>query len=116
LPAAHVSAATIERQRAQRRENSPVGLANSLLGMGTGQQAPLWSRLTQLTLPTTLIVGERDTRYTQIAARMLPLLKAGDLAVVPAAGHTVHLDQPLRFVDCVKAGIDKKLTHPATRC
>jgi pimeloyl-ACP methyl ester carboxylesterase len=84
--------------------------------MGTGQQRPVWSSLKELTMPVTLIVGADDPRYTEVAQRMAQRLPAADLAVVAAAGHTVHLDQPERFVEHVKAGIDRKLTHPVTRC
>jgi 2-succinyl-6-hydroxy-2,4-cyclohexadiene-1-carboxylate synthase len=114
--APHVSAETAARQRAQRLENSPTGLAYSLLGMGAGQQSPVWSQLKDLTMPVTLIVGAEDFRYTELAQQMVQLIPMADLAVVAAAGHTVHLDQPERFVEHVKAGIEKKLTHPATRC
>jgi 2-succinyl-6-hydroxy-2,4-cyclohexadiene-1-carboxylate synthase len=116
LPAPHVSAEAHARQHAQRLQNSPTGLANSLRGMGAGQQSPLWLRLRDLAMPVTLIVGALDSRYTELSQRMAQLLLAPDLAVVADAGHTVHLDQPQRFVDCVKAGINRKLTHPATRC
>jgi pimeloyl-ACP methyl ester carboxylesterase len=47
---------------------------------------------------------------------MARLLPAADLAVVDAAGHTVHLDQPDRFVALVKTGLDNKLTPAAKRC
>jgi 2-succinyl-6-hydroxy-2,4-cyclohexadiene-1-carboxylate synthase len=116
LPAAHAAAEARARQHAQRLDNSAIGLANSLLGMGAGRQAPLWSSLKNLRMPVTLIVGAMDSRYIEVAEQMAKLLPAADLSAVAAAGHTVHLDQPERFVDCVKAGIDKKLTHPATRC
>jgi len=104
-PAPHVSAAARTEQHAQRLGNNPLGLANSLRGMGTGQQAPLWSRLPQFEQPVQLIVGELDARYRQIGARMQSLLPQADLAVVPNAGHTVHLDQPSQFVRLVEAAL-----------
>jgi pimeloyl-ACP methyl ester carboxylesterase len=73
--------------------------------MGAGQQEPLWARLPQLTMPVHLIVGELDTRYRQIGARMQALLPQADLTVVPDAGHTVHLDQPAQFVRLVEAAL-----------
>src|SRR5262249_24844664 len=54
------------RQRAHRLQSNPVGLANSLRGMGTGQQTQLWDRLPALMMPTLLIVGDLDTRYCQV--------------------------------------------------
>ena len=115
-PAPHVSAERRAAQRAERLDNEPIGLANSLRGMGAGQQRPLWSSLPQLAMPVTLIVGERDARYLDIAWRMLTALPVARLCVVPQAGHTVHLDQPGRFADLVTTALDNKLTHPATRC
>jgi 2-succinyl-6-hydroxy-2,4-cyclohexadiene-1-carboxylate synthase len=115
-PAPHVSAERRAAQHAQRLDNRPLGLANSLRGMGAGQQFPLWSSLPDLRLPVALIVGERDARYRDIALRMRERLPAATLWTVPDAGHTVHLDQPRRFVDLVTAALDNKLTHPTTRC
>jgi len=100
-PAPHVSAERRAAQHAQRLTNRPLGLANSLRGMGSGQQAPLWSSLRDLRLPVALIVGQRDARYRDIASRMRERLPAATLWSVPDAGHTVHLDQPRRFVDLV---------------
>jgi 2-succinyl-6-hydroxy-2,4-cyclohexadiene-1-carboxylate synthase len=102
-PAPHVSAAARQEHHAQRLRNKPLGLANSLRGMGAGQQTPLWSRLAQVNQPVHLIVGADDVRYREIAERMHAVLPRAELAVVPDAGHTVHVDQPVRFVTLVQA-------------
>jgi pimeloyl-ACP methyl ester carboxylesterase len=94
-------------QHAQRLRNNSVGLANSLRGMGTGQQTPLWSRMPALKQPVLLIVGEHDERYRGIAERMHSLLPCAELAVVAEAGHTVHLDQPARFVSLVQSALSQ---------
>lgn len=112
-PAPHVSAAVRDNQHVQRLRNSSLGLANSLRGMGTGQQTPLWSRLPALKQPVLLIVGERDQRYRQIAERMQSLLPCANLGVVAEAGHTVHLDQPARFVHLVEVALNSiSCDHP----
>jgi pimeloyl-ACP methyl ester carboxylesterase len=100
-PAPHVSAVARANQHAQRVSNNPLGLANSLRGMGTGQQTPLWSRLASVRQPVLLIVGEHDQRYRRIAERMQAALPRAELAVVAEAGHTVHLDQPSHFAQLV---------------
>jgi 2-succinyl-6-hydroxy-2,4-cyclohexadiene-1-carboxylate synthase len=107
LPAAHVPEATRARQHALRLQNSPIGLANSLRGMGAGLQQPLWSRLARLDLPVQLIVGDDDTRYCAIARRMQNLLPRADLTVVAEAGHTVHVDQPPAFVKTVRCALSR---------
>ncbi len=84
-------------QRRQRLCNSAVGLANSLHGMGTGVQASLWGRLVEMQAPTLLIVGALDDKFGAIGAAMAAALPHARLAVVPDAGHTVHLEQPAEF-------------------
>jgi 2-succinyl-6-hydroxy-2,4-cyclohexadiene-1-carboxylate synthase len=106
--APHVTSEERTRQHAQRLLNDLRGLANSLRGMGTGQQTPVWSHLADWQAPTFLIVGERDARYTQIAQCMRSLLPTSELAVVPEAGHTVHVDQPEAFVELVSAALFEK--------
>ena len=115
-PAPHVAADVRAAQHRQRLDNSPVGLANSLRGMGTGQQPPLWANLPQLTLPVRLIVGQLDRRYRHIAERMMNQLPDANLSVVGAAGHTVHADQPAQFAYEVKTALTHKLTYRGARC
>ncbi len=83
--------------REQRLHNKPHGLANSLRGLGTGAQSPLWDRLPELRMPTLLIAGELDPKFTTIARSMAGALPNARLALVPEAGHTVHLEQPEIF-------------------
>jgi 2-succinyl-6-hydroxy-2,4-cyclohexadiene-1-carboxylate synthase len=110
--APHVSDDVRRRQRELRLANDPIGLANSLRGMGAGRQQPLWSRLNDLAhVPVCLVVGERDSRYCAIAQRIQAAVPSASLEVVPGAGHTVHLDQPEQFARLVK-----KLTQASTRC
>jgi len=97
-------------QRRQRLCNSAVGLANSLHGMGTGAQASLWERLGELHMPTLLIAGALDDKFRAIGAAMAAALPHARLAVVPDAGHTVHLEQPAEF-DRLVADFLKALPH-----
>jgi 2-succinyl-6-hydroxy-2,4-cyclohexadiene-1-carboxylate synthase len=106
----HVSEAVREQQHALRLLNTPTGLANSLLGMGAGQQEPLWSRLGELNLPVQLIVGQADARYVAIAERMHHSLPRAELAVLPEAGHTAHLDQPAAFLRILQQTLTNRVT------
>ena len=53
------------------------------------------------------MVGERDPRYWGIAARMHALLPVSELAAVPGAGHTVHVDQPDAFVGLLRSAMTR---------
>ena len=87
--------------RQQRLQNNPLGLANSLRGMGTGQQPSLWDDLPRLALPTLLIAGELDSKYVAIGRQMAAQLPQTQFVNVTDAGHTVHLERPEQFAALV---------------
>ncbi len=87
--------------QAQRLQNSSVGLANSLRGMGVGAQEPCWDRLDAVTAPTLLLAGEHDPRYRALLEGMWDRLPRVGAAVIAEAGHAVHLEQPDGFVNRV---------------
>lgn len=89
-------------QRAQRLQNDPQGLANSLRGMGTGVQPSLWDRLPEITLPTQLIVGEFDSKFIGINQHMTQLMSNATMTTITNAGHTVHLENPKAFIKQVQ--------------
>jgi 2-succinyl-6-hydroxy-2,4-cyclohexadiene-1-carboxylate synthase len=100
---APLSPQQLERLRAGRLRNTVVGLANSLREMGTGVQPSLWEKLPLLKMPTLLIAGALDAKFTTIAQQMHALLPDAQLAILPDAGHTVHLEQPEAFSEAVIA-------------
>ena len=79
---------------ADRLRNTPAGLAAALRGLGTGVMDPLWDRLAELTMPVTLVVGERDEKFRALADRMAAALPDAELVVVPGAGHAPQLERP----------------------
>lgn len=79
---------------ADRLRSTPAGLARALRGLGTGALAPLWARLGELAMPVTLITGERDAKFTELAGRMSAAIAHAEVRIVPGAGHAVHLERP----------------------
>jgi 2-succinyl-6-hydroxy-2,4-cyclohexadiene-1-carboxylate synthase len=88
-------------QHGIRTANQAAGLARSLRGMGQGRQPSLWHALTNLDMPVLLIVGALDRKYVAIAEEMHAKVRDSTLSVIPHAGHTVHLEQPIVFAVCV---------------
>jgi 2-succinyl-6-hydroxy-2,4-cyclohexadiene-1-carboxylate synthase len=84
-------AAEVHRDRLR---STAAGLARALRGLGTGALPSLWQRLPEIAVPVTLIVGERDEKFREIAARMAGRLPRGRVELVPGAGHAVHLEAP----------------------
>ncbi len=92
-----------ERLRAERLGHRPHGLANSLRGMSAGAMEPVWARLGELRLPTLVLAGELDAKYVAIARAIGERLPRARVAIVPGAGHAVHLEQPAQFLELVTA-------------
>lgn len=91
-----------QRLRLQRLQNSSLGLANSLRGMGTGAQPSLWEQLPQLQMPVLLLAGELDSKFVTIARQIAAQLPQAQLRLIPNAGHTIHLEQLAVWVEAVQ--------------
>lgn len=87
--------------RAQRLENRPTGLANSLRGAGAGLDEPVHDRLGKIEIPTLLIAGELDTRYAGLARAMATKFPNAQLELIPDAGHSAHFERPDLFASAV---------------
>lgn len=89
----------IRNERMQQRE---IGLANSLRGMGTGVMPNLWDELTALPMPVTLLTGELDKKFVALNQKMQNLLNHGIHLTIPAVGHAIHVENPLKFATMVE--------------
>jgi 2-succinyl-6-hydroxy-2,4-cyclohexadiene-1-carboxylate synthase len=79
--------------RSDQRRNRPDALAAALRGLGTGAMQPLWGRLGELTMPVTVLVGERDEKYRAIGASMVERIAHAELVTL-AGGHGLLLENP----------------------
>jgi len=86
--------------REDQRRNRPEALAAVLRGVGTGEMEPLWDKLAELTMPVTVIVGERDLKFRELGERMATLLPNADLRVI-AGGHRLALENPAGVAEAV---------------
>jgi 2-succinyl-6-hydroxy-2,4-cyclohexadiene-1-carboxylate synthase len=84
----------LERLDAGRRRNDPARLAAQLRGMGAGATEPFWDRLARIDAPALVVAGAEDERYVAFAQRLAGALPRARVAIVPAAGHAVHLECP----------------------
>jgi 2-succinyl-6-hydroxy-2,4-cyclohexadiene-1-carboxylate synthase len=82
-----------ERAREDQRRNEPMALAAAMRGVGAGEMTPLWSRLGELTMPTTFVAGERDAKFHAIGERLVALALGAELVMVPG-GHGLPLESP----------------------
>jgi 2-succinyl-6-hydroxy-2,4-cyclohexadiene-1-carboxylate synthase len=86
-----------ESIREQRLANNPKGLANSLLGMGTGSQPSCWEKINLLKCEVLLLAGSLDEKFCEIAERMQKEMKKASWMVINDSGHAIHVEQKEKF-------------------
>jgi pimeloyl-ACP methyl ester carboxylesterase len=59
-------------------------------------------RLSEITVPAVVVVGERDKRFRASADVFARYLDVRDQIVVPDAGHMVHVKHPSVVADAVR--------------
>ena len=81
--------------RDERRRNTTAGLASSLRLAGAGTQEPLWDRLAAIDVPTLVVVGGLDAKFTALGRRLVDTIGSNaTLVVIPDAGHNAPLETP----------------------
>ncbi|WP_338789431.1 2-succinyl-6-hydroxy-2,4-cyclohexadiene-1-carboxylate synthase [Metabacillus sp. FJAT-53654] len=96
--------------RQQRLQNSNLGLANSLIGMGTGAQVSLWEELPNIKIPVLLLCGELDKKFCDIAKNMDEHLSISVVKQINDAGHAIHVEQPRIFGKIVNEFLNTDLS------
>jgi 2-succinyl-6-hydroxy-2,4-cyclohexadiene-1-carboxylate synthase len=94
--------------REQRLKNTPTGLVNSLLGMGTGSQPNWWDKLNELTCEVLLLTGEDDKKFCDIADMMMKELKNSSWVIIENSGHAIHVEEPEKFGTIVSDFLSKE--------
>lgn len=86
--------------RSDQSRNSPDGIAAVLRGVGTGEMQPLWGRLGELTMPVTIVVGDRDVKFHSPGRLMAELLPQATL-VIAQSGHVLPLENPTAVAEAI---------------
>jgi 2-succinyl-6-hydroxy-2,4-cyclohexadiene-1-carboxylate synthase len=87
--------------REDQRRNRPDALAAALRGIGTGEMEPLWSRLGELTMQVTVLVGARDEKFQALGKRMTEMMPDAQLVVAPG-GHGLPLESPAAVAQAIE--------------
>jgi 2-succinyl-6-hydroxy-2,4-cyclohexadiene-1-carboxylate synthase len=75
--------------------------------MGTGAQDSYWDALKSLSLPTLLVTGADDPKFTAIADDMATLVPRATRCSVPGAGHCAHLEQATETAQAIRSFVDR---------
>ena len=85
--------------RARRLAGSPEGYAGALRALGTGVQPSLWSLLPFLRVPTLLLSGALDLKFSALAQQMAAQLPIAWFHRVDGVGHAPHLEAPEAYAE-----------------
>jgi 2-succinyl-6-hydroxy-2,4-cyclohexadiene-1-carboxylate synthase len=86
--------------RADQRRNQPDALAAVLRGLGTGEMQPLWDRLGELTMPVSVLVGDRDAKFQALGRRLVRSMPCARLHILPG-GHGLPLENPAGVAEAI---------------
>lgn len=84
------------------KDQNPKTISGSIRGFGAGVMPSVCSKITQVDLPLTLIVGELDQKYVNRMSEIQKSNDRSDFHIIKGAGHRVHTDQPEKFVEILK--------------
>lgn len=100
-----------EQLRRRRVSHSAKGLAAALRVMGQGAQPDLWPALPTLRVPTLLLTGSADAKYTRLARRMVAELPLAWRVAFRNVGHAPHLEVPQAWAAEVRSFLTAPWTH-----
>ncbi len=86
----------ITQEIAKRLPIQKSGLACSLKYFSTGVMPSVWDQLSDLKIPSLIIAGSRDLKYTKLAHQLITLMPKANLMILET-GHTPMIESPLLF-------------------
>lgn len=89
-----------QRHRDRMRAMDPY--AFGVLGLEICDQAPLTERLSEITCPTTIIVGEQDGPFLQPSEEMEAAIPGARRVVIPDAAHSPQLENPSAWLAAMR--------------
>ncbi|XP_068499038.1 protein PHYLLO, chloroplastic isoform X2 [Phaseolus vulgaris] len=99
---------------ASRLQHDDVqSLAQMLSGLSIGRHLSMWEDLPNCRVPLVIIHGEKDTKFRNIAQKMMKALCSGlgskhengnaihEVVEIPNSGHAAHLENPLAIIAAI---------------
>jgi 3-oxoadipate enol-lactonase len=96
LPSVLVRAAALAEARRLAESNGPGGICGALLAMAS--RTDTTASLSKLTVPATVLVGEKDTLSPpELGRELASRIPGAEFRLVADAGHLSNLDRPEEF-------------------
>ncbi len=97
--------------RSRRSAHTREGLAGALRCLGQGVQPDFWPALPTMHVPTLLLSGSTDEKYTRAARLMSAELPLAWRATIRGVGHAPHLEAPRAYAAEIRAFLAAHWTH-----
>ena len=97
--------------RARRASHTPEGLAGALRTLGQGVQPDYWPALPTMHVPTLLLSGSSDEKYSRLARAMSAELPLAWRVSLRGVGHAPHLEAPSAYAGEVRTFLLAQWTH-----
>ena len=98
----------LHRQRAMQ---PPQQMAAVLHALSPGRQPDLWLNLPEIRIPTLLIAGRLDQKYTDIVGEMAVIIPNSQAAFFAECGHNVHRECATRYVEKLRQWLGAKIDN-----
>jgi 2-succinyl-6-hydroxy-2,4-cyclohexadiene-1-carboxylate synthase len=105
----------LDRLKKSRTLHNADDLAAALQGLSTGRQPSLWQELDRLRLPTLLITGALDHKFSRLNRLMAELIPFSEWKMLGDAGHNTHLEQPEAFQTAVARFLHERVYRDAAK-
>ena len=99
---ARLDEALRNRKRSERLSHDPRGLSRSLRVTGLAEMPNYRQALAQLQVPLTLIAGNLDAKFRNLAEQMADTVAHAELVIVDGAGHDLLLERPEFITEVVR--------------
>ena len=86
-----------EARRAILLKQNPTGLAHMARKVVAQHDSWVIENLSEIKIPTLLLVGESDTAFIPAAHYMAKKITDSELIIIPKAGHSANVDNPQAF-------------------
>ena len=90
------SPAALARMIAARSRNQGREVARAMRGTSVARQPSYWDRLSTVSVPVLMLVGEQDVKYRRVARHVLADSDSIEVATIAGAGHNIHWEAPAR--------------------
>jgi len=97
--------------RSRRSAHTAEGLAGALRCLGQGVQPDFWPALPTMHVPTLLLTGSTDEKYTRVARSMSAELPLAWRVTFRGVGHAPHLESPEAYAAELRAFLVSHWTH-----